>query len=140
MFMRNKIKEIIQAVSFSIVLLFAAAPSLAAASTPTCSNNSTKSAIQSGINSAASGDCNKQPPNTLDDTIASIVNILSVLVGVLSVIMIIVGGLRYVTSAGSPEGAKGARNTILYAIIGLIIVAFAQVIARFVLTAATNNK
>ncbi|MBX4197632.1 hypothetical protein KW801_03715 [Candidatus Saccharibacteria bacterium] len=51
--------------------------------------------------------------------------------------MIIVGGFRYITSGGNPESTKSARNTILYAIIGLVVVALAQLIARFVLNAAT---
>jgi TRAP-type C4-dicarboxylate transport system permease small subunit len=65
--------------------------------------------------------------------IKKIINILSVIVGVVAVIMIIIGGFRYITSGGSSDKVTGAKNTILYAIIGLIIVALAQVIVRFVL-------
>ncbi|MBX4197631.1 pilin [Candidatus Saccharibacteria bacterium] len=58
--------------------------------------------------------------------------------GVIAVIMIIVGGFRYITSGGNPESTKSARNTILYAIIGLVVVALAQIIVRFVLSSSTN--
>lgn len=63
-----------------------------------------------------------------------IINIFSLVVGVVSVIMIIVGGFRYIISGGDSSSVQGAKNTILYAIVGLIIVVFAQVIIRFVLT------
>ncbi len=63
-----------------------------------------------------------------------IINIFSVVVGTVSVIMIIIGGFRYIISGGDSAGVSGAKNTILYAIVGLVIVLFAQVIIRFVLT------
>jgi hypothetical protein len=75
---------------------------------------------------------------TLTDFIAKVLNVLSLIVGVVAVIMIIVGGFRYVTSAGNPEGTKGARSTILYAIVGLIVVALAQAVVRFVLQRTTQ--
>jgi hypothetical protein len=56
-----------------------------------------------------------------------------VIVGVAAVIMIIIGGFRYITSSGDSASVNSAKNTILYAIIGLVIVALAQVIVRFVL-------
>ncbi len=70
--------------------------------------------------------------------ITRIINTLSVLVGAICVIMIIIGGFRYVTSAGESNSVSGAKNTILYAIVGLIIVAFAQIIVQFVLQRTTT--
>lgn len=74
----------------------------------------------------------------LNTFIRKVVNIISIIVGVVAVIMIIVGGFRYVASGGKAESVQGAKNTILYALIGLIIVALAQVIVRFVLKQATT--
>jgi hypothetical protein len=54
--------------------------------------------------------------------------------------MIIVGGVKYVTSGGSSEKTTSAKDTILFAVVGLIVVALAQVIVRFVLHKATNIK
>lgn len=71
--------------------------------------------------------------------IRSIINIFSVVVGAVSVIMIIIGGFRYIVSNGDSNGVSGAKNTILYAIVGLVIVLFAQVIVRFVLTNVTSD-
>jgi hypothetical protein len=75
----------------------------------------------------------------LVDVITDVINIFSWIVGAVSVIMIIYGGFRYITSAGNDANVTSAKNTILYAIIGLVIVALAQVIVRFVMTQFTNE-
>jgi hypothetical protein len=75
----------------------------------------------------------------INDIVHTIVNFLSAIVGIVAVIMIIVGGLRYVTSGGNDTSVTAAKNTILYAIIGLVIVALAQIIVRFTLSKLTNS-
>ena len=70
---------------------------------------------------------------TLTDYLADILNIISIIVGVAAVVMLIVGGFRYVASAGKAESVQGAKNTILYAIIGLVVVALAQVVVQYIL-------
>ena len=74
---------------------------------------------------------------TLNNIIRRIINILSAVVGIVAVIMIIVGGFRYITSGGSDTSVTSAKNTILYAIIGLVIVALAQILVRFTLSKIT---
>lgn len=69
----------------------------------------------------------------LGDIAAKIVNLLSIVVGVVAVIMIIFGGFRYITSGGDSGNVSTAKNTLIYAIVGLIIVALAQFIVHFVL-------
>lgn len=82
----------------------------------------------------AIGGCNTTTAeNQLNRTVRNVTNIFSVVVGIVAVIMIIVGGFKYVTSAGDSSKITSAKNTILYAIIGLVVVALAQVIVRFVL-------
>ena len=76
--------------------------------------------------------------SSVNKLITQIVNILSVIVGVVAVIMIIFGGFKYITSGGKQESVTAAKNTILYALIGLIIVALAQIIVKFVLNRATQ--
>jgi len=85
-------------------------------------------------------DCSKaeEAPERVNAIIATVINIFSVVVGVVSVIMIIIGGLKYITSGGDSGNVTGAKNTILYAIIGLVIVALAQVIVNFVLSRAVD--
>lgn len=82
--------------------------------------------------SAASGSTN------LTDAIKFVINLVSVIVGVVAVIMIIFGGLRYITSGGDSGKVSSAKNTIIYAVIGLIVVALAQFIVQFVLTKTAN--
>lgn len=85
-----------------------------------------------------STDCNvDDPQGQVNNIITTVINIFSLVVGVVSVIMIIVGGLKYITSGGEAGNVSGAKNTILYAIIGLVVVALAQVVVRFVLTKVT---
>ncbi|MBA3757246.1 TrbC/VirB2 family protein [Candidatus Saccharibacteria bacterium] len=84
---------------------------------------------------SSSGDATEK----INDLIRSVINLLSAIVGVIAVIMIIVGGLRYITSGGNDTSVTSAKNTILYAIIGLIIVALAQVLVRFTLSKIANG-
>jgi hypothetical protein len=78
-----------------------------------------------------------------NNLVSEIINVLSALIGVVAVIMIIVAGFRYVSSGGSDEAVKGAKNTIVYAVVGLVVAAFAQIMVHFVLaktTSATTPK
>jgi len=85
-------------------------------------------------------DCNVEEGTTkVNDLITTIVNIFSIIVGLISVIMIIYGGFRYVTSGGDSNNVSNAKNTIIYAIIGLVVVALAQFIVQFVLDKVTNS-
>lgn len=70
------------------------------------------------------------PTSILYKTIQAI----TILTGAISVIMIIIGGFRYVVSGGDSNATKGAKDTILYAVIGLVIAIFAQTIVTFVLS------
>lgn len=63
-----------------------------------------------------------------------IADFLIFLVGALSVIFLIIGGLRYVVSSGNSSQVESAKNTILYAIIGLIVAIAAFAIVRFVIS------
>lgn len=71
--------------------------------------------------------------------VAVVIDALSVVGGAVAVIMIIVGGLRYILANGDSNAVSGAKNTIMYAVIGLVIILFAQVIVRFVYTTATTE-
>lgn len=75
----------------------------------------------------------------INNIVHDIINLFSAIVGIVAVVMIIVGGLRYITSGGNDTSVTSAKNTILYAIIGLVIVAMAQVLVRFTLNKITNG-
>ena len=62
----------------------------------------------------------------------TVVNILLFIIGLISVIMLIWGGIRYTTSGGNANSVTAAKNTIMYAIIGLVIAIFAYAIVNWV--------
>jgi hypothetical protein len=86
--------------------------------------------LTNGLN-AVGGNENK---TSLEDNIKTIVNIMLFLLGSIAVIMIIIGGIRYATSNGDSSQIKGAKDTILYAVIGLIVAILAYAIVSFVIT------
>lgn len=65
----------------------------------------------------------------------TVVNTLLFVIGAVSVVMLIWGGIRYTTSAGNSSNVTAAKNTIMYAIIGLIIAFLAYAIVNWVLDA-----
>lgn len=69
----------------------------------------------------------------LESTFRTITNTIIFIVGAIAVLMLIVGGLRYVISAGDREAVEGAKNTILYAVIGIVVAILAFAIVDFVL-------
>ena len=66
-------------------------------------------------------------------TFTNITNTILYVVGIISVVMLIWGGIRYIISGGDNKKVTDAKNTVLYAIIGLIISVLAYAIVNFVL-------
>ena len=133
--MLKKLKSMILGLSYAFALLFPVAVAVPAyAQTPPPLTNDIHKNLCKGSNlDLSNSSCPDDTNSSVSALIKKIINILSVLIGAIAVVMVIIGGFRYITSAGNPEQAKGARNTILYAIIGLVIVALAQIIVHFVL-------
>lgn len=75
----------------------------------------------------------KDPLTGSDGVLAKIINIVSVIAGAAAVIIIIIGGLRYVTSNGDSAKISSAKNTVINALIGIIIIILAKAIIDFVL-------
>lgn len=71
-------------------------------------------------------------PGTLEQTAISITNVLLFFVGSIAVIMIVLGGLRYVVSNGDPRAVVAAKNTIMYAIVGIVVAIVAFALVNFV--------
>jgi len=91
---------------------------------------------QSGIDCAQG----KDVPTTLfgsGSIFTTIVNVLLFVIGAICVIMLIFGGIRYTTSAGNSSAVTAAKNTIMYAIIGLVIAFLAFALVNWVLGAIT---
>ena len=87
--------------------------------------------------------CDGCPEDLFGDTGAfkQITNTVLYIVGIIAVIMLIIGGIRYVVSGGDSKKVTDAKNTVLYAIIGLVICFFSYAIVNFVITSlpSTNN-
>lgn len=62
-----------------------------------------------------------------------VVNLLLFLVGSISVVMLIIGGIRYIVSSGDQNQVTGAKNTIMYAIIGIVVSVLAWGVVNFLL-------
>lgn len=94
--------------------------------------------IGRGANEAKSED---QQESLDGDTgvFAVITQVLLFLVGAISVIMLVVGGIRYVVSGGDSSAVQSAKSTILYAIVGIIISLIAFAVVRFVISNLSAN-
>lgn len=128
----------------SAILMPMAVPAMASALETSCSKTSTS--IQGCVNAGAcltstegSNACTSQDANSkVNGLLITIINVFSLIVGIIAVIMIIIGGIRFILSGGDSANVTAARNTILYAIVGLIVVALSQVIVHFVLQRVSN--
>lgn len=87
--------------------------------------------ITEGADSAKGTD---QPTDlfTQDGVFRTVVNILLFIIGAIAVIMLIIGGIRYVVSGGDQTAVTGAKNTILYAIVGIVVAILAYAAVSFV--------
>lgn len=129
---------------FSLIMApFAFATSVYAAGTTTDIQNCLSSGSNLNVDTAANGnDCTANNGNggtDLNSILKLIINVFSAIVGFIAVIMIIYGGVKYITSGGESGNISGAKNTIVYAIVGLIIVALAQVLVHFVLSKVSST-
>lgn len=78
------------------------------------------------------------PSTSLEDSIESITNILLYVLGAIAVIMLVIGGIKYTTSNGNADQIKSAKNTIMYAIIGIVVAILAFAIVRWVVGALVS--
>lgn len=139
----NTLKRIIVSLALTLGLASPAlAPAIAHAQ-PAGSDDRTISdaGLCGGANlTFAEGECDTtDAAGRVDNIITTVINIISIVVAIVAVIMIIIGGFKYITSNGDSGAVSGAKNTILYAIVGLIVVALAQIIVRFVVNRLTTE-
>lgn len=88
--------------------------------------------INKGVDGAGGKGVGK---NALNDKLKVVVNVLLFILGAIAVIMIVVGGIRYALSGGDQAQITAAKNTILYAVIGLVVAILAYAIVSWVLGA-----
>lgn len=113
--------------------LVAAVPAVAYASTTNLAQQEACGSNQDLSGSTGCDSDTSQGTSGISNIIKTVINVFSAIVGIVSVIMIIYGGFRYVTSGGDSGHVSSAKNTIIYAIVGLVVVALAQFIVQYVL-------
>jgi len=139
--MIQKIKKfiVVGIAGLSLMVPAVAAPALTGVASATLRSNLCTgvdaAADQAGCNNNTSGDAS----SGLTNLARTITKYFSIVVGAAAIIMIIYGGFRYITSGGDSGKVGNAKNTLIYAIVGLIIVALAQIIVRFVITQADTT-
>lgn len=91
---------------------------------------------------AQAAQCDGCPSNLFGDTgiFRQVTNVILYIVGIIAVIMLIIGGIRYVVSGGDAKKVTDAKNTVLYAIIGLVICFLAFAIVNFVISALPSDN
>lgn len=89
--------------------------------------------ISDGANSARGA---QQPSTLFGDTgiFSQITNVLLFIIGAVAVIMLIIGGLKYVISGGDATKVQSAKNTILYALVGVVVAILAYAVVNFVIS------
>ena len=94
--------------------------------------------LQEGAEAARCDGC---PENLFGNAgvFKQVTNTVLYIVGIIAVIMLIIGGIKYVVSGGDSKKVTDAKNTILYAIIGLIIAFLAFAIVNFVISALPSS-
>lgn len=89
----------------------------------------------SGANANTTVCGNSGRTNGLFTIIRNVINVLLYAAGVIAIVMIIIGGINYAISSGDNAKVASAKNTVLYAVIGLIVASLAFAIVNFVVTA-----
>ena len=103
-------------------------------SSPALAYNPTGSICTTGgTNSSVCSPQNKSPIAGKNGVLKDAIDILSIVTAIVSVFMMVIGAVMYVTSGGESQRTNSAKNTILYAVIGLVVVAIAQVLVHFVI-------
>lgn len=85
--------------------------------------------VRDGLNTVRNADIAKTDAN---DIVSQVINFLLMAIAVVSVFMLIIGGFKYTTSNGDANKVTSAKNTIMYALIGLIVAIFAYAIVKFI--------
>lgn len=120
-------KSLLRMTAVALLFLGLAAPLALATTSPVSA--AAKDSIESGVKQVGG----RENRTDLTKFIERIINVLLFIIGVIAVIMIIVGGLRYILSNGDQSQVSAAKNTILYSIVGLVVAIMAYAIVGFVI-------
>lgn len=137
--MKQQIKTLTEQVNYFVVAIVAtlgiAFAGLALAPAAHAADCDTGGGQRLNVNAGVDCAQGDETPTTLfgaEGIFTTIVNVMLFLIGAISVIMLIIGGVRYTISNGDQGAVTSAKNTIMYAIIGLVVAILAFAIVRFV--------
>ena len=99
--------------------------------------NGARNQACAGVSLGSSTTCT-DTSKSLSNKVGTAIDLLSIVVGIIAVIFIIVGGLKFITAGGDPSSIASARNSILYSLVGLVVVALSQVVVKYVLFRVTK--
>ena len=130
--------SLVAALSISVTPVFALlpAPDGGGAAAPAAASSTSKDSACSALQQLDSSRTCDGGDKGVNSIVKAAVTILSIVVGIAAVIMVIISGLKYVTASGDPSNVSSAKNTLLYALVGLFIAALAQFLVHFVLSTA----
>lgn len=127
--MSNKLKSILISTLMVAVMVFGVSIIYQTGNTEIA--GAVNSEITSGMNATSAG---TSTPTDANVVIKNVTNIMFFIIGAVSVIMLIYGGIRYTTSGGNANSVTAAKNTVIYSIVGLVISILAYAIVNFVVT------
>lgn len=127
--MSNKLKSILISTLMVAVMVFGVSIIYQTGNTEIA--GAVNSEITSGMNATSAG---TSTPTNANVVIKNVTNTMFFIIGAVSVIMLIYGGIRYTTSGGNANSVTAAKNTVIYSIVGLVISILAYAIVNFVVT------
>jgi ABC-type Fe3+ transport system permease subunit len=132
--MKRKLQILI---TMALMLVTLSAQAIVPATTLACGSggNDPKNQVLIGVG----GSANECDSSRVGSVLGTVVSILGWVLGIVAVIMIIVAGFKYVTSGGDAQKAGSAKNTLVYALIGVVIAALAQFLVHFVINQASQT-
>lgn len=116
-------------------IIFLALMSLSVASVLSLAvvSGSASAQVSSGINAATTNEMKNKQIDGNNGVIRTVSNILIWVVGIVSVIMIMWSGFKYITAAGDTSKVASAKSSLIYAIVGLIVAIMAYAIVNFIM-------
>ncbi len=131
--MKQSLQQLSLAAGMLVAMVMGTSVLVPAADAACDKESSAADCARTGAGSAKTGG-----ETNIGDAIQGVVNALLFALGAAAVIMIVIGGFKFVTANGNAETIKSAKNTILYAVIGLIVALMAYAIVNFIVRSFTT--
>jgi Type IV secretion system pilin len=133
--MRRILINLVMSLSLALPLLLSSGSALALTPSTACPGTTTSQGqVLEGVGETGNN-CDSSGVSSL---LSTVISILSYVVGALAIVMIILAGSKYITSGGDANKVGNAKNTLIYALIGLAVAVCAQALVHYVLSNAST--